>query len=149
MLHSDLSRIWVDYPEDMLTWLVRLTEEFDLTFPIPDEHCNIVPCLLPVEKPEVGKFDIFGGGGEMVKENVRNIFSCSTAGQVLRTTRLGVKRRCIILSTTFQLASSTESKSGSINSQIAPLSGRKAQNSLRTGIMRSYYMLGSYNTQAL
>ena len=53
LLHSDMPRIWKNYPADMLPWLVRLTEEFDLTFPIPDERCNIVPCLLPPEPPEV------------------------------------------------------------------------------------------------
>ena len=53
LLHGDMAKIWSKYPSNMLQWLVRLTEEFDLTFPIPDEHCNIVPCLLPPEPPQV------------------------------------------------------------------------------------------------
>ena len=51
---KDIARVWSKYEEDLHLWLLRLTEEFDLTFPIPDEDkSNIVPCLLPPEPPEV------------------------------------------------------------------------------------------------
>jgi len=49
--HADLGVIWAKYPEDTRLWLLRLTEEFDLTFPSKDEKANIVPCLLPAEEP--------------------------------------------------------------------------------------------------
>lgn len=32
--------------------MLRLTEDFDLTFPLPKEPVNVVPCLLPGEEPE-------------------------------------------------------------------------------------------------
>ncbi|XP_078679687.1 uncharacterized protein LOC144915298 isoform X2 [Branchiostoma floridae x Branchiostoma belcheri] len=56
--HKDVSLVWKDYPVDLHNWLLRLTEEFDLTFPLPDQPVNVVPCLLPdkeaqYEWPEV------------------------------------------------------------------------------------------------
>ena len=53
--HSDLRRVWgADLSDQILKWLLSLTEEFDLTFPIPDEPpYNMVPCLLPFTEPEV------------------------------------------------------------------------------------------------
>ena len=45
--------MWKDYPVDLHEWLLRLTEEFDLTFPIPSKHVNLVPCLLPQTEPKV------------------------------------------------------------------------------------------------
>ena len=51
-LHSDIPEVWKDYSEELRPWLLRLTEDFDLTFPLPKEPTNIVPCLLPGEEPE-------------------------------------------------------------------------------------------------
>ncbi|KAL5014229.1 hypothetical protein ScPMuIL_008499 [Solemya velum] len=53
LLHKDMSAVWKDYPEYIRPWLLRLTEEFDLTFPLPDEKANLVPCLLPTEEPKI------------------------------------------------------------------------------------------------
>ncbi|XP_062596866.1 uncharacterized protein LOC134258357 [Saccostrea cucullata] len=55
--HKDLNIVWKDYPESLHQWLLRLTEEFDLTFFIPPEEgskdkVNLVPCLLPENKPK-------------------------------------------------------------------------------------------------
>ncbi|KAK3098103.1 hypothetical protein FSP39_016142 [Pinctada imbricata] len=51
---SDLGYIWKDYPAHMHLWLLRLTEEFDLTFPLEGQNVNLVPCLLP---EKVAKYD--------------------------------------------------------------------------------------------
>ena len=51
-LHCDIPVIWKDYSEELRPWLLRLTEDFDLTFPLPKQPINIVPCLLPGEEPE-------------------------------------------------------------------------------------------------
>ncbi|CAH1232773.1 MFHAS1 [Branchiostoma lanceolatum] len=50
--HKDVSLVWQDYPADLHNWLLRLTEEFDLTFPLPDQPVNVVPCLLPDKEPQ-------------------------------------------------------------------------------------------------
>ncbi|XP_012936376.2 uncharacterized protein LOC106011403 [Aplysia californica] len=50
-LHRYIPDIWCSYPEELHQWLLQLTEEFDLTFPLPKENVNIVPCLLPQEVP--------------------------------------------------------------------------------------------------
>ncbi|KAK3097461.1 hypothetical protein FSP39_009834, partial [Pinctada imbricata] len=63
--HRDLGEIWSSYKDDMYQWMLRLTEEFDLTYPVPGEDLekiNIVPCLLPETKteftwPEIHKND--------------------------------------------------------------------------------------------
>ncbi|KAL8604081.1 hypothetical protein ACOMHN_024906 [Nucella lapillus] len=52
LLHKFIPQIWNSYPNDLHQWLLRLTEEFDLTFPLPKDKVNIVPCLLPQEEPE-------------------------------------------------------------------------------------------------
>ncbi|XP_033749498.1 LOW QUALITY PROTEIN: uncharacterized protein LOC117334139 [Pecten maximus] len=49
--HSDIDKVWEDYPK-MCDWLLKLTEQFDLTFQLEGQKCNIVPCLLPEKRPE-------------------------------------------------------------------------------------------------
>ena len=51
LLHKFIPEIWNSYPKDLHKWLLQLTEEFDLTFPLPKDDVNIVPCLLPHEEP--------------------------------------------------------------------------------------------------
>ena len=53
LFHSDIDIIWEDYDSDLHPWILKLTEAFDLTFPVPDQSMNLVPCLLPEEEPEV------------------------------------------------------------------------------------------------
>ncbi|XP_053405100.1 uncharacterized protein LOC123566493 [Mercenaria mercenaria] len=50
--HSDIGTVWKDYPADLHDWLLKLTEEYDLTFPLEHEPVNLVPCLLPEKAPE-------------------------------------------------------------------------------------------------
>ncbi|XP_025077380.1 uncharacterized protein LOC112554025 isoform X3 [Pomacea canaliculata] len=50
--HEDISTVWKDYPVHLHSWLLRLTEEYDLTFPLGDEKVNLVPCLLTEKEPE-------------------------------------------------------------------------------------------------
>ena len=52
-IHKDISKVWGKFPSDLHNWLLRLTEAFDLTFPVPHEPVNIVPCLLPQDEPQV------------------------------------------------------------------------------------------------
>ncbi|XP_052093537.1 uncharacterized protein LOC127729717 [Mytilus californianus] len=51
--HSYIPEIWKDYDRSLHKWMLKLTETFDLTFPLPGEKekYNIVPCLLPETKP--------------------------------------------------------------------------------------------------
>lgn len=49
---KDKASVWKDFDVSLHEWLLRLTEEFDLTFPLTDQ-VNIVPCLLPLQKPQV------------------------------------------------------------------------------------------------
>lgn len=51
--HKDMAEVWSEYPAELHPWLLRLTEEFDLTFPLPETEANIVPCLLPDVAPQV------------------------------------------------------------------------------------------------
>lgn len=53
MLLKDIGKVWSNYPTELHPWLLRLTEEFDLTCPLPDEEASIVPCLLPDSEPQV------------------------------------------------------------------------------------------------
>ncbi|XP_070533769.1 uncharacterized protein [Ptychodera flava] len=52
LLHKDIAEVWSSYDSDLHEWLLRLTEEFDLTFPLTDKPVNVVPCLLPEKEPE-------------------------------------------------------------------------------------------------
>ena len=47
LFHKDLEIIWKDYDSSLHKWMLKLTEIFDLTFPVSDKQMNIVPCLLP------------------------------------------------------------------------------------------------------
>jgi len=53
MLLKDIGKVWANYPAELHPWLLRLTEEFDLTCPLPEEEASIVPCLLPDAEPAV------------------------------------------------------------------------------------------------
>ncbi|XP_064625808.1 uncharacterized protein LOC135486696 [Lineus longissimus] len=61
--YEDISKIWSDYPADLHDWLLSLTEAFDLTFPLPDQKVNIVPCLLPQGQPEFAWPEMQPGDG--------------------------------------------------------------------------------------
>ncbi|KAL3867187.1 hypothetical protein ACJMK2_044409, partial [Sinanodonta woodiana] len=50
--HQDINKIWKDYPEELNSWLLRMTEEYDLTFPMESKKVNLVPCLLPEKQPK-------------------------------------------------------------------------------------------------
>lgn len=45
--HSDVQKIWKDYEPSLHQWILKVTEEFDLTFAVPDQSINLVPCLMP------------------------------------------------------------------------------------------------------
>ena len=53
--HSDIESVWdpSKYAKDLYPWLLRLTEEFDLAFPLKDEEAHLVPCLLSDKDEEV------------------------------------------------------------------------------------------------
>ncbi|CAD5120949.1 DgyrCDS9499 [Dimorphilus gyrociliatus] len=53
LLHQDFKRIWPKekYQEELHTWLLKLTEEFDLTFPLKGEKASLIPCLLTIDEP--------------------------------------------------------------------------------------------------
>ncbi|XP_064619612.1 uncharacterized protein LOC135483043 [Lineus longissimus] len=61
--HSDVSQVWNEHPKKLHKWLLRLTEKFDLTFPLAEREMNIVPCLLPETEPEVSWPDIDKASG--------------------------------------------------------------------------------------
>lgn len=48
LMHEDMEKIWPPgkFPPKLYNWLLRLTEEFNLTFPSKSGPFNIVPCLL-------------------------------------------------------------------------------------------------------
>lgn len=50
--HSKIAEIWNKYDSDLHEWMLKLTEEFDLTFFVPQLNESIVPCLLPEMEPE-------------------------------------------------------------------------------------------------
>ena len=49
--HVDLDILWQAYPSELRPWLLKLTEAFDLTFPMKSEKASIVPCMLPENQP--------------------------------------------------------------------------------------------------
>jgi hypothetical protein len=52
LLHKDIGEIWKSYDTKLHDWILQLTEEFDLSYRIAEQHMNIVPCLLPECDPE-------------------------------------------------------------------------------------------------
>jgi len=49
--HEDVATIWCDYDSSLHEWMLKLTEEFDLTYRVPDSDMSLVPCLLPDVEP--------------------------------------------------------------------------------------------------
>lgn len=52
LYHAKIPEIWEAYDLSLHKWMLKLTEEFDLTFPVPEKKMNIVPCLLPEKEPK-------------------------------------------------------------------------------------------------
>lgn len=68
LLNNNIPMIWSEYSPSLHDWMLKLTEEFDLTFPVKGKDLSIVPCLLPEKEP---KFDWPQIGG--MKETSKNI----------------------------------------------------------------------------
>jgi leucine-rich repeat kinase 2 len=49
LYHDDKQKIWKKYDPSLHDWILKLTEEFDLTYSLPNKQMNIVPCLLKDE----------------------------------------------------------------------------------------------------
>ncbi|CAF4841866.1 unnamed protein product, partial [Rotaria sp. Silwood2] len=52
LYHSDIDVIWKNYDKNLHPWILKLTEAFDLTVPVPDQNMNLVSCLLPEKEPK-------------------------------------------------------------------------------------------------
>ncbi len=68
LLHKDIEKIWSDYEKSLHEWMLKLTEEFDLTFPVDSQQMNIVPCLLPDKSPDIDWPDISATENSKIKE---------------------------------------------------------------------------------
>ncbi len=68
--HADIKQVWNKYDESLHNWILKLTEEFDLTFPVPKEKLNIVPCLLPEKEPSI-EWDDVSGQDENSKNKIK------------------------------------------------------------------------------
>jgi hypothetical protein len=55
LYHSDISKIWSQYDPSLHGWILKVTEKFDLSFSVPDQSLNLVPCLMS-ETPEDSGF---------------------------------------------------------------------------------------------
>ncbi len=49
--HKTIDDVWKAYDQSMHAWMLKLTEEFDLTYPVHDQKFSLVPCLLPDKEP--------------------------------------------------------------------------------------------------
>lgn len=62
LYHKDVAKIWSKYDESLHQWILKLTEQFDLTYPVAAEKLNIVPCLLPDIEPDIQWDDLVESG---------------------------------------------------------------------------------------
>lgn len=58
MVHANVVKIWDKYDQTLHDWILKLTEEFDLTFSVSDRQMHIIPCLLPEKKPDFEWIDL-------------------------------------------------------------------------------------------
>lgn len=62
--HKDIPIIWKNYDTSLHSWILQLTEEFDLTYRVENKTANednaisIVPCMLPDDEPQLDWSDI-------------------------------------------------------------------------------------------
>jgi hypothetical protein len=58
--HKDVEKIWKKYDPQLHTWILKVTEKFDLTFAVPDLEINLVPCLMsetPLSSIDINMLD--------------------------------------------------------------------------------------------
>ena len=71
--YEDLPKIFHKYDSSLYSWILKLTEEFDLTFPVIKNNnktpsMNIIPCLLPDIEPNLNlSFDNNSNINNLVK----------------------------------------------------------------------------------
>ncbi|XP_048249171.1 uncharacterized protein LOC124124359 [Haliotis rufescens] len=78
--HKHISDVWKEYPPSLHKWLLQLTEEFDLTFPLPKEPVNVVPCLLPPEEPAELNWPLIPRNSDVRQTKMMYKFSYLPAG---------------------------------------------------------------------
>ncbi len=75
--HEDmmkLQQIWTKYDKSLHGWILKLTKGFDLTFPVPKERLNIVPCILSEIEPEI-EWDLVVSSEESSKNKTRTFIA--------------------------------------------------------------------------
>ncbi|KAL3880394.1 hypothetical protein ACJMK2_032638 [Sinanodonta woodiana] len=80
LYHKDIPIVWKDYDVGLHQWLLNLTEDFDLTFAIPTESVNMVPCLLPQEEPDNLDWPSVKGRGDVRETKMVYKFSYLPSG---------------------------------------------------------------------
>lgn len=55
LYHSDIDKIWSKYDPSLHSWILKITEKFDLSFAVSENSLNLVPCLMS-ETPEDTSF---------------------------------------------------------------------------------------------
>jgi hypothetical protein len=81
LYHKDIPKIWHNYDPSLYEWILNLTEEFDLTFPLKNGHLSLVPCLLSDQAPKFDWPDISESNSLRKKElKVLYLFSYLPAG---------------------------------------------------------------------
>jgi leucine-rich repeat kinase 2 len=81
LYHKDIPKIWHKYDPSLYEWILNLTEEFDLTFPLKNGHLSLVPCLLSDQPPKFEWPDISESNSLRKKElKVLYLFSYLPAG---------------------------------------------------------------------
>ena len=55
LYHSDISKIWSKYDPSLHSWILKVTEKFDLSFSVAEQSLNLVPCLMS-QTPEDTSF---------------------------------------------------------------------------------------------
>ena len=81
LYHKDIPKIWHKYDSSLYEWILSLTEEFDLTFPLKQGKLSLVPCLLSDQPPQFEWQDISESQNSKIKElKVLYLFSYLPAG---------------------------------------------------------------------
>lgn len=66
--HKDIGEIWKKYDTSLHEWLLKLTEEFDLTYRLSDQQLSIVPCMFPDNEIDLDWSDINVNENKNIKE---------------------------------------------------------------------------------
>jgi leucine-rich repeat kinase 2 len=74
LYHKDIGKIWHSYDSKLHSWIIKVTEKFDLTYRISNMNLNLVPCLMAETPPSNFKWPTIDPNSSSVIKEMKILY---------------------------------------------------------------------------